>query len=61
MKYRLWFDAQFCGREETIVDIPDGASDKYIKQMFEKEMGFPFDENCGYEIAKDQERMVLCG
>ena len=50
MKIKLIFDAQFVGREETVVDVPDNIPDEEIKKLFYSYLGVQFDENCHWEI-----------
>ena len=54
MKVLLVFNAQFAGKAETTVHVPDNASDEYIKSLFEEELGSKYDENCYYEILSDK-------
>ena len=51
MKIKLIFDAQFVGREEVIVDVPDNISDEEIKELFPKYIGIEYDENCSWITA----------
>lgn len=46
MKIKLIFDAQFVGREEVTVDVPDNISDEDIKELFPKHLGIEYDQNC---------------
>ena len=49
MKVRLVFDAQFCGRMESVIDVPDDATEEDIKKLFPSELGLEYDENCHIE------------
>lgn len=53
MKIRLIFDAPFCGREETVVDVPDNIPDDEINKLFYSHLGVQFDENCHWEIEQE--------
>ena len=53
MKVKLVFDAQFCGRIEETVDIPDDASEEEIKALFPKVLGMEFDDSCFWKIEED--------
>lgn len=55
MKILLGFDTQFCGKSETVIEAPNYLSKKEIKELFKKEMGIEFDENCYYEILGERE------
>jgi hypothetical protein len=46
MKIKLIFDAQFVGRDEVFLDVPDDITDEEIKALFPKHLGMDFDENC---------------
>lgn len=46
MKIKLIFDAQFVGRDEVVLDVPDDITDEEIKALFSKHLGMDFDENC---------------
>lgn len=48
----IW-DAQFCGYDEAIVDLPNSTTDQDIKKMFESVLGIQYDSNCRYEIKND--------
>lgn len=52
MKVKLVFDAQFCGRMESIVKVPDDATEEDIKELFPSELGLEYDKNCTIEILK---------
>ena len=49
MKVKLVFDAQFCGRMESVVDVPDDATEEDIQKLFPSELGLEYDENCHIE------------
>lgn len=46
MKIKLIFDAQFVGRDEVFLDVPDDITDEEIRALFPKHLGMDFDENC---------------
>lgn len=48
MKIKLIFDAQFVGREEVTVEVPDTISDEDIKKLFPEYIGIEYDENCSW-------------
>ena len=50
MKIKLIFNAQFVGRDEIIVDVPDDITDKEIKELFSKYLWMDYDENCYWII-----------
>ena len=50
MRIKLVFDAQFCGRMESIVNIPDDTTEEHIKNLFPAELGIEYDENCSIEL-----------
>lgn len=52
MKIKLIFDAQFVGREEVIVDVPENISDEEIKELFPRYIGIEYDENCSWEMIE---------
>ena len=49
MRLRLIFDAQFCGREEKIVDVDESITEDEIKLLFQKYFGISYDDNCYWE------------
>ena len=49
IKIKLIFDAQFIGKVEHTVEVPDDISDNQIKSLFFKELGIQFDDNCYWE------------
>ena len=51
MKIKLIFDAQFVGREEVTVEVPDNISDEEIKELFPKYLWVEYDENCSWITA----------
>ncbi len=46
IKIKLIFNAQFVGRDEAIVDVPDDITDEEIKELFPKYLWMDYDENC---------------
>lgn len=46
MRVKLVFDAQFCGRMESAVYVPDDATEEDIQKLFPSELGLEYDENC---------------
>ena len=55
---RLCWDKQFIGDDEIVVKLPDTNTER-IRHVFEEIFGFPFDEDCWYEIIDDNKREVL--
>lgn len=52
MKVTLVFDAQFCGRMEATVELPEEVSDEEIKALFPERLGIDFDENCYWTVDR---------
>lgn len=49
MKIKLIFDAQFVGRDEVTVEVPDNITDVEIKKLFPQYLQLNYDENCSWE------------
>ena len=46
MKIKLIFNAQFVGRDEVVLDVPDDITDEEIKALFPKHLWMDLDKNC---------------
>lgn len=46
IKVKIVWDAQFCGRLEETIDVPDETTVDDIAEMFPKYLGVEFDKNC---------------
>lgn len=55
-KVHFIYDAQFCGRQEIIKDIPSEEvyADNLVEQLFPKVMGITFDNNCSIYVPDDK-------
>jgi hypothetical protein len=49
MQIKLCFAAQFVGSIYKDVEVPNNATDDYIKSLFSEEIGLEFDDNCWWE------------
>lgn len=50
------YEAQFCGRQEIIKDIPieEVYADNLIEKLFPKVMGITFNNNCSIYVPDDK-------
>lgn len=54
MKVKLIFDAQFVGRLEEIVDVPDELVRDDVRSLFPAKLGVVYDDNCSFEIVSEE-------
>lgn len=53
MRVLFGFNAQFCGKTEQVVELPDNTKEDTIKETFPDIIGITYDDNCYFDILDE--------